>query len=100
MVSKEQLKATNPDDVLDWEVKKVYSGLKALEVTIGKNWSKGKKANELFQAIKDMNSENKVESAITGQDSNLMMFQIFTKFMEIFRSSVSSNVITNGSNLP
>ena len=77
MVTKEQLKSTNPDDVLDWEVSKVESGLKALDITIGKNWSKGKKANELFQAIKEMDSEKKVESAITGQDSNLMMLQMF-----------------------
>ena len=82
MVTKEQLKTTTPDDVLDWEVSKVESGLKALEITIGKNWSKGKKAYELAQAIKEINSEKNVDSAITGQDSNLMMFQMFTKFME------------------
>ena len=29
-VNKEQLKATNPDEVLDWEVSNVESGLKAL----------------------------------------------------------------------
>ena len=82
MVTKEQLDSTNPGDVLDWEVIKVESGLKALDITIGIHWSKSKKVNELFQALKEMNCEKKVESAITGQDSNLMLLQTFQKMKE------------------
>ena len=43
MVTKEQLKSTDPDEVLEWEVSKLESGLKVLSITIGKSWSKGKK---------------------------------------------------------
>lgn len=82
MVTKDQLKSTDLDEVLDWEVSKVESGLKALATTIGKGWSKGKKAYELAQAIKAMNSDEKDESAITTQDSNLIMLQMFQKIQE------------------
>lgn len=73
MVTKDQLKATDPDEVLKWEVIKEESGLKALAMTIGKGWSKGKKAHELAQNIKGMNSDKKDKCVITTQDSNLMM---------------------------
>ena len=36
MVTKDQQKATNPDEVLDWEISKIESGLKALAIVIGK----------------------------------------------------------------
>ena len=65
MVTKEQLKATDPDEVLDWEVSKVEASLKELGITIGKNWSKGKKAFELNKAVTAMSSEKHVDSAIT-----------------------------------
>lgn len=73
LVTNEQIKSTNTDKVLDCEVRKVESDLKAVEITIGKNFSKGKKANKLFQSMKDINSEKKSDIAITGQDANLMM---------------------------
>ena len=82
MVIKGQLKTTDPDEVLDWEVSKVEEALKALDITIGKKWSKAKKANELNQAIKQMNADTKVDSAITAQDTNHMMLQMFQKMQE------------------
>ena len=82
MINKEQIKATNPDDVLDWEVGKLEKALKELDITIGKSWSKAKKALELSKAITAMNAETKDDSAITGQDTKLMMYQMFKKFME------------------
>ena len=61
--------------------------LKALDITIGKKWSKAKKANKLNQAIKQMNAETKVGSTITNQDTNLMMLQIFQK-MQVYTCQV------------
>ena len=82
MVTQEQIKSTAPDEVLEWEVRKVEAALKVLDITIGKNWSKAKKAMELCKAITEMNANPKVDSAITSQYSNLMMMQVFSKFME------------------
>lgn len=82
MFTKEQLKAISSDEVLGWEVSKVEAGLKALDITINRNWSKSQKAYELAQAIKEMKPVKKDESLITGQDSNLMMLQIFQKMQE------------------
>ena len=82
MVTKDQLKSTDPNDVLDWEVSKVEAALKALDIVTGKNWSKPKKALELNQAIKKMNAEKKAGSAITAQDSNKMILQMFQKMKE------------------
>lgn len=44
--------------------------------------SEGKKARELNKAMMEMHPEKKFESAITSQDSNLMIMQMFMKFME------------------
>ena len=41
-----------------------------------------KKAIELNKEITAMNAETKDDSAITGQDTNLMIFQMFTKLLD------------------
>ena len=50
-LTKEQVLALDPEEVFDWEVEKLDEGLKKLDVTIGKSWSKSKKANELNKAL-------------------------------------------------
>ena len=43
MVTKEHIKSATPDDVCEWEASKVEASLKALKVTIGKDWSNARK---------------------------------------------------------
>ena len=92
MITKDQIKATDPEAVFDWEASKVEAALKELSIDIGKSWSKGKKAYELNKAIMEMNAEKKVDSVITGQDSNLMMLQMFQKMQEQMASQIASQM--------
>ena len=44
-LTKEEMLKLDPEEVFEREVEKLDEGLKVLDVTIGKNWTKSKKAN-------------------------------------------------------
>ena len=76
--NKEDIILMDPDEVLNWDAKKVDAGLKAMEIPTEPSWSKSRKSHVLHQAIKTENTENpKNTSQIQGQDPNMMMFQMF-----------------------
>ena len=42
-MNKEDICLLDPDEVLDWDAKKVDAGLKAMEIPIEASWSKSRK---------------------------------------------------------
>ena len=75
-VTKQQLMGMDPDEVFDWDSDNLDAGLKELDITIGKNWSKSKKAHELSKAIGQLKPTKHAEIPLQSQDNpNLMMFQ-------------------------
>ena len=62
-----------PEEVFDWEVDALDDGLKELNVTIAKGWSKSRKAFELNKAI--LEAKPKKLELSNNSDPNSMMFQ-------------------------
>ena len=52
--TKQLLLGMDPDEVFDWDSDNLDAGLKELDITIGKSWSKSKRAYELNLAIKQL----------------------------------------------
>ena len=74
-MEKQDLLVMDPEEIFEWDSDKLDVGLKVLDITIGKNWSKSKKAYELNKALKELNPTTHVAMSLQPQDPNLMMFQ-------------------------
>ena len=49
--NKETMLEMDPQDLFSWTVENLDAGLKEMNVTIGTDWVKAKKAYELYKAI-------------------------------------------------
>ena len=71
-VTREKMLGMDPDEIFDWDAENLDAGLEELGITIGKNWSKSKKAFELNMAIKQMNPTKHAEMLPQPQDLSLI----------------------------
>ena len=55
-VTREKMLGMDPDEIFDWDAENLDAGLNELSITIGKSWSKSKKAHELSKAIGQLNT--------------------------------------------
>ena len=87
--TRDQMMEMDPQEVFEWEVDMLESGLKELNVTVGVKWTKPKKAYELFDAIRQLQvlkesdqSQLKSNNPVQSTDSNVLMVQAILKAME------------------
>ena len=74
--TREDVLGMDPDEAFDLDSEALYAGLEALDIMIGKNWSKSKKAYELNTAIKKMKPVNNAEMSFQSPDNgNITMLQ-------------------------
>ena len=76
-LTKQEMMELDPEEVFEWEVEKLDEGLKELDVTIGKGWTKSKKANELNKVLLQNASTSQPKMSDQTADPSLMMFQAF-----------------------
>ena len=63
--NKEAMMDMDPKDVFGWDVENMDAGLKELNVTIGTDWVKSRKAYEVCRALEQAQN---IENAKTGDE--------------------------------
>ena len=72
---KESMMKMDPKDVFGWDVENLDAGLKEMNITIGIDWVKARKAYELFKALEE--AQNTEDMPAMEADSNTMMMNMF-----------------------
>ena len=73
--TREEMLGMDPDEVFDWDSDNLDAGLKELDITIGKSWSKSKKTHELSKAIGQLKPTRHAEVPLQTQDKDVMVLQ-------------------------
>ena len=73
--SKDTMLEMDPKEVFGWDVDNLDAGLKELSITIGTDWNKQRKAQELCKGLEQLKEVNVKANA--SQDSNAVMMQMF-----------------------
>ena len=67
--------AMDPEEVFDMGSSALDNALTELRITIGKHWTKSKKAHEMNKAIRHLNSGDNSKTPLQTQDKDVMLFQ-------------------------
>ena len=73
--SKDTMLEMDPKEMFGWDVANLDAGLKELNITVGMDWNKQRKAYELCKGLEQLKEVNVKANA--SQDSNVVMMQMF-----------------------
>ena len=89
--NKEAMMDMDPKEVFGWDVENLDAGLKELNVTIGTDWVKSRKAYELCKALEEAQMTGDMPNLEAG-DSNMMM-QMFKMMQDDLRKEQELSLI-------